>query len=134
MAKVLFCRKVGFRAQHHYQLPGLSEAENQARFGESALPHEHDWRLTLWLEGPVDPLTGMMIDLVKVDQILEKTVVAVFDGRHINQADPFFKNHQPTNEVLAGYFAEKLQPQLKPVAIAKLRIAESDDIFAEWRP
>ena len=132
MSRTFFCRKVRFRAAHHYAVPGLSKEENEAKFGESASPHDHDWSLTLWLEGPLDE-NGMIVDLMEVDALLKREVVDRFDGGHINEVDPFFQTHQPTNEVLVGYFAERLQPQLD-VRIARLQVAEADDLFAEWTP
>ena len=131
MSRTCFCRVTRFRGAHHYALPGRSEVQNRERFGESALPHDHDWALTLWLEGPLHEETGMIIDLVALDAVLEAQVRAPFHGQHINRVDDFFKTHQPTCEVLANYFYERLAPLVAPVSIARLRIAESDDIFAE---
>lgn len=132
MSKVCFCRSVAFTASHFYRIKALSHEENLARFGESALAHPHDWRLTVWLEGPLDA-NGMIVDLLEVDALLKEVAVTPFHDRCINEADPFFQEHQPTNEVLAGYFAHKIQSGLS-VKLAKLRIAEAEDLFAEWTP
>lgn len=101
-------------------------------FGPSAEPHPHDWTLTLWLEGPVDAETGMMVDLLAVDAVLEERVRARFAGKVINHCDPFFEKHQPTNEVLASYFADVLKHAFAGAELVKLRIAEAPDLFAEW--
>ncbi len=132
LPKVLFCRTVAFRAAHHYALAKWSEAENRAAFGEAFEPHTHDWRLTLWLEAPVDETTGMMIDLLELDRVLREQVVEPFHGNSINDGDTFFQSVPPTTETLAVYFAKRLAPQLSPARLARLRIAESPDIFAEW--
>ncbi|CAM2066851.1 6-carboxy-5,6,7,8-tetrahydropterin synthase [Sulfidibacter corallicola] len=132
MSTVYFCRSVQFRAVHHYRLPELTLAENRRRFGPAAEPHEHLWTLTLWLTGPMEPGTGMIVDLVQVDEILEAEVVARFHNQHLNRVDPFFESHQPSTETLALYFAERLVPRFAPVRLARLRIAETDDLFAEW--
>ena len=134
MSRVFFCRRIRFRAAHHYALEGLDTKENQALFGEAAFPHEHHWQLTLWLEGPVDPQTGMIEDLTYLDRVLREEVLERFHGKHINRVDAFFQKNQPTTEVLATYFAEMLAPYFRGVTLAKLQIAESEDIFAEWLP
>lgn len=104
--------------------------ENFAMFGDAARPHEHDWLLTLEFEGPLDPATGMLVDLMQVDEVLEREVLSRFHGRHINDVDPFFQQNLPTTENLALYFLERLQPFFE-VRIARVRIAESEDIYAE---
>jgi 6-pyruvoyltetrahydropterin/6-carboxytetrahydropterin synthase len=128
----MFCRAIGFRASHYYWLPDLTDSENRAMFGPSSVAHPHDWVLTVWLEGPVDPRTGMMVDLLAVDAVLKEKVYDRFAGKVINDCDGFFKQHQPTNEVLAGYFAEMLGASFDGAKLAKLRIAEAPDLFAEW--
>lgn len=132
MSRVLFCRSVNFAAEHYYKLPGLTESQNFDKFGDSSKPHAHVWQLTLWLEGPLDE-NGMMVDLHEIDAIMHDVAVKPFNRKCINDQDPFFRKNQPTNEVLAGYFAEKLLPRL-PVPLVKLRIAEADDLYAEWLP
>ena len=132
MSKVYFCRKVRFHARHRYAIPGASCDENRRRFGASSQSHGHDWELTIWLEGPLAAETGMMVDLTRIDQVLAQDVTGRFHQKEFNEADPFFRDHQPTNEVLAGYFAQRLAPRFEPVRLARLRIAEADDLFAEW--
>lgn len=130
MSNTFFCRMVRFTAAHHYALPGLDLEQNSERFGLSAFPHFHDWQLTVWLTGPLDQ-AGMIADLMEVDRVLDEVVVRPFHQAHINQVDPLFETTQPTTEVLAGYFAEKIQARL-PVTLSRLRIAESETLFAEW--
>lgn len=133
LPKTAFCRKVQFVASHHYALPDASPEENRRLFGDSATPHAHHWSLTLWLEGDVDPRTGMITDLVAVDRILQEQVVMPLEGRSFRDYDPdFFKKHQPTNEVLANYFAYRLAPLFTDAKLVKLQVAECDGIFAEW--
>ncbi|CAM2008048.1 6-carboxytetrahydropterin synthase [Acanthopleuribacter pedis] len=132
MPKIVFARKVSFHALHHYALPQLSAAQNRAYFGDAAEPHRHLWSVTVWLSGPPAPETGMVVDLPAVDAVLKEQVVARFDGRHINEVDPFFARCQPSTETLADYFAARLAPLLAPAVLEKLRVAEADDLFAEW--
>ena len=131
MPETCFCRRVHFRAAHHYALPGASRAENRTRFGAGAEPHFHDWTLTVWLRGNPDD-AGMIVDLGQVDGVLHELVVAPFHDAHINEVDPFFQTHQPTNEVLAGYFAARLAPRFTECELVRVRVAEDPDLFAEW--
>ncbi len=132
MPKLRFCRSISFRAKHRYRLNRLSEEENRLRFGAVADSHEHLWTLTLWLEGQPNPETGMIGDLNHIDETLAREVTERFDGADINQADPYFQDHLPTTETLASYFAEKLGPCFADARLVKVRVAESNDLFAEW--
>lgn len=132
MPKVVFVRKVSFHALHHYALPHLSAAENQARFGDAAVPHRHLWSVTVWLSGQPEPATGMVADLPEVDRILREQVVDRYDGRHLNVVDPVFTERQPSTETLAMVLAERLAPMFAPAQLERLRVAEADDLYAEW--
>lgn len=107
---------------------------NREHFGEAGVAHEHEWELTVWLQGPMQSETGMMVDLEAVDAVLRREVSDRFDHRDINQADLFFNDHPPTTEVLAGYFAKRLSRLFGPARLVRLRIAETDDLFSEWVP
>lgn len=133
MPEVSFGRAVRFFAYHHYQVADWPAERNHQAFGPAARPHGHDWTLTVWVCGALDPLTGMMVDLVELDRVLECEVRGRFEGRHFRQVDAYFERHQPTTEVLAAYFAERLQSCLPGVRLVRLRIAEMDDLFAEWQ-
>jgi 6-pyruvoyltetrahydropterin/6-carboxytetrahydropterin synthase len=130
---VFFCRRIRFCARHRYAIEGKNPEENRALFGEAHTPHEHIWTVTIWLRGPVDKETGMMVDLGRVDQVLQAEILDPFDGALFNEADPVFRQTQPTTEVLASYFAERLAPHFTSPCLMRLRVAESDDIFAEWQ-
>jgi len=131
LPETCFCRRVHFRAAHHYGLAGATPEQNRARFGDSAAPHFHDWTLTIWLRGRLDG-AGMIVDLGHVDTVLGEEVTDRFHEAHINEVDPFFRNRQPTNEVLAGYFAERLAPRFEGAELVRVRVAEDPDLFAEW--
>lgn len=132
MPEVSFCRRVHFRAQHHYSLGGDAAAD-RAAFGDSAEPHAHHWVVTLHLTGPLDA-NGMVVDLVHLDAVLDEVIVQPFADSHINKVDPFFETHQPTNEVLCGYFADKLKDRFPGVRLTLVRVAEDPDLYAEWTP
>lgn len=132
MSSILFGRKVRFKATHHYQRADKTAQWNRDRFGEAGNVHEHEWELTIWLQAPIDMETGMMVDLGDVDAILQREVTNRFHKGDINRADPYFANHPPTTEVLAGYFAKLLANLFLPAELVRLRVAESEDLFSEW--
>ena len=129
---VRMTRRVAFSSGHRYWHAGLSTAENQARFGEWASPFSHGHNYTLWLtvEGPVDPLTGMVVNIKRVDDLLKAKVIRPFDGRSLNDEVPFFAEHAPSVENILAYVANELQDAESP---GQLAVAEGIDGSGEVR-
>lgn len=92
MARLTLERSYGFSASHLYRRPDWSEEENLRRFGRCAnLPgHGHNYRLTVWLTGTVDPETGFLIDLAVLDETVRREVLDRVDHQHLNAALPEF--------------------------------------------
>ena len=85
-------RKVEFSASHICRNPELSEEENRRLFGRAANPHGHghNYVLEVSVEGQPDPVTGMVLDLKELKEVLERTVVEPFDHRFLNYEVPPF--------------------------------------------
>src|SRR5919205_1599583 len=71
--KIALERRYRFSASHLYRRPEWSEAENRARFGKCAnLPgHGHNYRLYVTVRGEVDPVTGFVVDLGRLDGLVQ---------------------------------------------------------------
>lgn len=125
-------RKIFFSAAHRYESSDLSEADNLALYGGAYHVHGHDYTLTCTLEGPVDPVTGLVVNLVDVDKIL-KSVVAPLDQKPLHEVLPEFQEKIPSTENLAIYFFEKLRNSWpEPISLVKVRLEENEDLWAEY--
>lgn len=85
-------RRVRFAAAHRYRRPEWSDEENTRVFGACARPnyHGHTYQCVVTVEGEIDPLTGMVVDLARLDAALGAEVMARFDHRNINLDVPEF--------------------------------------------
>lgn len=133
LSELLLARSVSFEARHAYRLPGQSPDAAKALFGAYALEHGHRYRLTLWLRGTVEEPAMMICDLPKVEKAMEEAL-APLRGKSLQLADPWFANRLPTCEALVLYFQQKLEALLPASSIARIRLAESEDLWAEWVP
>jgi 6-pyruvoyltetrahydropterin/6-carboxytetrahydropterin synthase len=108
---MLITRKVEFSASHTCWNPALDSAANEAVYGSEANPngHGHNYRLEVALEGEPDPVTGMIVDLKEVKQVLEQVIVGPMDHRHLNREVPPFDKVVPTTENLAVEIWRRLQ-------------------------
>jgi 6-pyruvoyltetrahydropterin/6-carboxytetrahydropterin synthase len=128
-------RKVDFSSSHVCRLPGLSDAENIRLFGpeSSANGHGHNYVLEVTVEGEPDPVTGMVIDLKKLKQILEEQIVTPMDHRFLNAEVKPFDEVLPTAANLARNIWERLAPLLdtSTTSLARVRLFETDDLYVD---
>ena len=127
-------RRVRFAAAHRYRRPDWSEEKNIEVFGLCARPnyHGHTYTCSVTVEGPVDPVTGMVIDLAVLDRVLEAEVVSRFDHRNINLDVPEFAEGRlvPTGENLATFIFERVQSAISSVQVKSVQIDEDDSLSA----
>ena len=100
---IFLSRKAEFSAAHFYWNDQLSPAENERVFGKCANRngHGHNYTLEVTVTGEIDPITGFVVDLKLLKEILEREVVGVYDHRHLNHEIPDFKTVVPTPENIA---------------------------------
>ena len=133
-------RRVQFHATHRYYKPEWDEARNRAVFGACASPepHGHHYACEVTVRGPIDAVTGMVVDLGRLDELLATHVVKPLDGMLINAALPEFAPGKqiPTCEELARVIAQRLEVALgksdPAVRVAAVRVAEDDTLSATW--
>jgi 6-pyruvoyltetrahydropterin/6-carboxytetrahydropterin synthase len=128
-------RKAEFSASHVCRLAGWSDAENRRAFGEDSHPygHGHNYVVEVTLAGEPDPVTGMIVDLKQVKQLLEEEIVAPMDHRFLNIEVPPFDSIVPTTENLAREIWYRLDRRL-PLSSARLhrvRLYETADCYVD---
>ncbi len=130
-------RRYRFCAGHLYRRPEWSEEENRQRFGKcSNLPgHGHNYRLWVTVAGEVDPATGFVVDLGELDRRVEETILGRLDHQQLNAAIEAFApgGRIPTSEELVIWIRDELVRTLpEGVRLVRLRLAEDEDLAAEW--
>jgi 6-pyruvoyltetrahydropterin/6-carboxytetrahydropterin synthase len=130
-------RRITFAAAHRYRRPDWSEEQNYATFGACAWPnyHGHSYTCDVTVEGQIDPLTGFIVDLGFLDEILRREVRERFDHRNINTDVPEFADGKlmPSGENLAKFIFEHVQEALgKRARVATVRIAEDQTLSVTY--
>ena len=132
---MLITRKAEFSASHFCRAASLSEEENRKLFGEEAHPagHGHNFVLEVSIEGEPDPITGMIVDLKELKDILEREVVEPMDHRFLNyEVEPFGKVI-PTTANIALEIWRRLEGRLSSARfqLARVRLFETADLFVD---
>ncbi len=124
-------RSIDFSSSLRYWRGDLSETENRQLFGRRASQHGHNYRLEVTLEGEPDPVTGMVIDLKDLKDVLEREIVARFDHRDLNADTPFFEKDPPTPENLARVIYHLLEAALAPGLLRAVRLHQDPDLWVD---
>src|SRR3954449_3896375 len=132
---MLITRKIEFSASHVCANPALPDEENRRLFGDAANPngHGHNYVVEVTIEGDPDPLTGMVMDLKDLKQILEEEVVEPMDHRFLNHEVKPFDRVIPTTENVASEIWRRMDERLRsPEArLFRVRLFETADLYVD---
>jgi 6-pyruvoyltetrahydropterin/6-carboxytetrahydropterin synthase len=133
-------RKAHFNAAHRLHNPEYSDEWNRKVYGPCNHPnwHGHNYKLEVIVAGNPDPETGFLIDLGRLQTLIDKHIIDVCDHRNLNIDVPFLEGVIPTTENLARAFFRELE---KPVSqhasrggfLYAVRVYETDRNSAEYR-
>ena len=129
-------RKVEFSASHICRNPGLSEQENRNLYGLSANPHGHghNYVVEVSVSGEPDAITGMIMDLKELKEMLNRLVVEPYDHRFLNYELPPFDRVVPTVENVARDIWGRLEPSLRESnrRLHSVRVYETPDLYVDY--
>ena len=135
---MLITRKIEFSASHLCRLPGLSAEENQRIYGAAANEHGHghNYVVEVTLEGDPDPVTGMVLDLKELKEILNREIVSPYDHRFLNYEVPPFDRVVPTTENIVRDIWRRLEAQLNHAGARRrlhaIRLYETPDLYVDY--
>jgi 6-pyruvoyltetrahydropterin/6-carboxytetrahydropterin synthase len=132
-------RRVSFAAAHRYRIAEWSDERNAAVFGACARPnyHGHSYVCDVTVTGEIDPVTGFIVDLGLLDEVLEREVRARFDHANINLDVAEFADGglMPTGEELARFICQRVQSALGARArVTRVTVAEDSTLAAAYEP
>jgi 6-pyruvoyltetrahydropterin/6-carboxytetrahydropterin synthase len=124
-------RRATFAAAHVLCRPDWDDARNREVFGACVSEHGHNYVLEVTVAGPLDPDTGMIINLKRLDAVIRSQFIDCVDHRHLNRDVPFLRDVIPTAENVAMAAWRVLQPVLLPIELVRVRLTESENNSAE---
>ncbi len=135
---MIISKKVEFSASHICRSAELSEEENERVYGAASNPlgHGHNYIVEVAIEGAPEPVTGMILDLKHLKDILEARVLSVYDHRLLNREVEPFDRIVPTVENMAIDIWNRLAPHIDLTGRARLfsvRVHETNELFVEYR-
>ena len=132
-------RKCSFSAAHRLHSPYLTDEENLKVFGKCNHPngHGHNYEVKVTLRGPIDPRTGMLINLVDLKIAMEKGIMLPLDHKNLDKDVPYFSNHVSTVENICVFIWDSLHLQLLSFGAAsflfQVNVHETKNNIAKFR-
>lgn len=125
-------RRFTFSAAHRYGRPEWSEEQNRAHYGGLATVHGHNYTLEVTLRGPIDPRTGMVVDLGELKRIVGESVLVRFDHAFLNDDPAFPPGMLPTTENLVRVIWDLLGAKLGSERLRRVRLWEDPTLCVDY--
>jgi 6-pyruvoyltetrahydropterin/6-carboxytetrahydropterin synthase len=131
-AQAYFGRRYSLSAGHRLHTESLTAAQNRQAYGKCNNPygHGHNYVVEVLVGGPVNPQTGMVVDLAGLDALVGAKILARFDHTNLN-ADPAFAEQVPTTENLCRTIFALLKDELPAGRLESVRIEETENNYFE---
>ena len=131
--KAYFGRRYLVSASHRLHTPALTAEENCAAYGKcnNAHGHGHNYVVELLVGGAVDAETGMVVDLVALDRMVDERILQRFDHANLN-LDPLFADRVPTTENFCQAIFTLLCDALPAGELEYIRVEETENNFFEY--
>lgn len=128
------CRRETFNAAHRLFHPEWSDEKNFEVFGKCSNPnfHGHNYVIETWIEGEIDPLTGYVIDLKQLKDLIRNEICERFDHRNLNLDCPEFAHLKPSAENIALVSWNLLRAKLDPKYKLSIKLWETENNVVEY--
>jgi 6-pyruvoyltetrahydropterin/6-carboxytetrahydropterin synthase len=132
--RVTVCRKAHFNAAHRLYVKSWDEKKNESVFGKCSNEyyHGHNYELIVNVTGNVDPVTGMVMDLKDLKDLIKAEVEDAFDHKNLNIQVPEFSDLIPSAENIAIVIYNKLFPHLDNEKTLEIILYETPRNFVKY--
>lgn len=132
--KGYFGRRYTLSASHRLHSDQLTPEQNRAAYGKCSNPygHGHNYVLEVLVGGAVAEDTGMVVNLVDLDEVMRTRVLGRFDHANLN-LDPLFTSQVPTTENLCKAVFHLLKDAVPAGgALEYVRVEETENNFFQY--
>lgn len=133
--KVTVSRRAHFNAAHRLYRKDWSEEQNSAVFGKCNNHnfHGHNYELIVSVTGEIDPLTGYVIDIKVLKDIITDEVEVPFDHKNLNLDVPDFADLNPTAENIAVVIWNRIRKRIDAAMAIEVVLYETPRNFVTYK-
>jgi 6-pyruvoyltetrahydropterin/6-carboxytetrahydropterin synthase len=127
-------RTAHFNAAHRLNVPEWTEEQNIQFFGlcNNKNYHGHNYDLQVKVTGAVDEVTGYLIDMKFLKDLIEEEILEAFDHKNLNLDVAEFQHLNPTAENIVWVIWKKLRNRLESKYDLSVRLYETPRNFVEF--
>jgi 6-pyruvoyltetrahydropterin/6-carboxytetrahydropterin synthase len=131
---IYITRKEHFSSSHKLENPSLTPEQNYDTFGKCNNFHGHNYYIEVTLSGTPDPVSGYVMDLKLLKNIIYSEIIQKVDHKYLNEL-PMFRDMIPTTENMAVTFWNILAPKVKTnnASLYSIKIYETAKNSVEYR-
>ena len=126
-------RRERFCSAHRLINNNLSEDDNQKLFGKCYNLHGHNYQLFVTVTGSISTISGFIIDIKDLKQIINNKIIKKLDHQNINEVD-FMQDKITTTENLCVAIWQELVEPIKQLGgeLYKIEIRETENNYFEY--
>ena len=130
---IYLTKQYKFCAAHRYWNNNWTEQKNKEVFDEDVKIHGHNYILSITVKGDINEDSGFIIDIKKLNQIINKEVINIFDHSQIQKDISWFKNKQPSTENMVVFIWNQIVNQIPSNALLHcVKLRETPTIFSKY--
>ena len=124
--KAYLNRRYLFSASHRLHNDRFTEESNRELYGKCNNPygHGHNYTLEVCVSGQVDRQTGMVCNLVDLDECVRQSILERYDHQNLN-CMPEFRDKVPTTENLCVHVFDILQREFRAAHLETVKLDET---------
>lgn len=127
-------RKAHFNAAHRLYRKDWSDEKNEQVFGKCSNPHYHghNYELIVSVTGEIDPITGYVVDIRLLKELIRSEIEEAFDHKNLNEEVPEFNELNPTAENISRVIWNKLREKIDHKLQLEITLYETPRNFVSF--
>jgi 6-pyruvoyltetrahydropterin/6-carboxytetrahydropterin synthase len=127
-------RKEHFNAAHRLNVASWDAEKNLVTFGKcnNSNFHGHNYELIVKITGEIDPVTGYVMDMKVLSDLIKKNILDRYDHKNLNLDTEEFKTLNPTAENIAVTIWQILREKIGSQYDLKITLYETERNFVEY--
>lgn len=135
--KAYITRRERFNAAHKLWVADWTEEQNKEVFGKCSNKnwHGHNYDLFVTVKGTPDPVTGFIMNVKTLSDIIKREIVNKLDHSNLNMDVDFIpKGMQPTTENMVILIWQQLASFIaaEGAELHAIKLYETENIYAEY--
>ena len=130
---IYLTKEYKFCAAHRYWNNQWTDKKNKEIFGEDVKIHGHNYDLLVTVKGEINNDSGFIIDIKKLNKIIFKHVISLFDHSQIEKDIDWFLDKQPSTENMVIFIWNQISDKIPSEAsLYSIKLRETATMFTEY--